>query len=82
LVLSVVCCGGLPQLALSIVGVVFASRARASLRAGDGRAAQDQAATAKALAIASGVLLGVRFLAVLLLVMFGFTSMLLSAPWL
>jgi hypothetical protein len=68
LVLSVLCCGSVPSIVTGIIGVVFSSQARDLLRAGKWSEAAQKSRTARAMAIATGILLGVMALLLILLV--------------
>jgi len=72
LVCAVLCCGSLPMLATSVVGVVFSSQVRSCERMGQLDEAERKARIARNMAIASGVLLAVSIiLYVLILLLYG-----------
>ena len=62
LVLSVCCCGAIPSIVTGIIGVIFSSQTRDHLRNGRLNEAAQKSRTARAMAIATGVILAVTAL--------------------
>ena len=68
LVLSVCCCGAIPSIVTGIIGVVFSSQTRDHLRNGRLNEAAQKSRTARAMAIATGIILAVTALILIVIV--------------
>ena len=68
LVLSVCCCGAIPSIVTGIIGVIFSSQTRDHLRNGRLNEAAQKSRTARAMAIATGVILAVTALILIVII--------------